>query len=837
MLELLAPAGGHKAFTAAVSAGANAIYLGVKKFSARGAAENFDFDSLENCVKYARLFGVKIYVALNTLVKNRELDEFFHTVGEVVNCGADAIIVQDMLLGKILANTFPDIDLHLSTQAGVCNEYGAELAKEFGFSRVICARETSLADISKISKIIETEVFVQGAICSSVSGQCYMSALAGGNSGNRGQCKQPCRKKYVYDCNGKTLADGYALSISDLSVGARIKELIDAGVSSFKIEGRMRRPEYVAAATDYYRALLDDYIHSCKSECENDNLNQNLSYDRSADLTKSIDGNIVNEKNHSAAEGCKYFHGAEFSQCINKSYINNSEADISDCFTATELNPNINNKYINDSESSRLSALKRTFNRNDYTKGLAFGQRADFISSVVQGHKGEYIGKVVSITNGKAVIKDNKNIIKGNIGDSYKIFRKGQEVGSAVFLENSGEGLTVKSNSNLKLEDEVNITTDAALNQKLITFEKKLPVKICATLRENALPQFFVSSRLGEFVYYGKDKLQRAITQSITAKEVEACFLKTDDYPFVPVIECEIGNTFVPKSMLNSMRREIYQKIFDNNFVKRTFEMPELYKNNAIMSDIIKSKNIFILQSNFDFKPKNCDKIVLSPLDYNDNKIFDDFFSKVGSCETYLYAPAFANGTDVEIIKKRSHSFDGIYAEGYYAVALAKKLDKKCIVGTGLNIFNNIDIDVLSNLGIGYENIVLSKELSASELKDFSPALPSLCLGSESVMEFVYCPFGKKCNECNLKQDSEICLTDENNRRFKVLRYRVSECRFTLLNAYDLVPQNLPANRLVDLRGYSKNQIKAIMSNINDTKILRELLYNYTNGVLNRGVL
>ncbi|MCD8372828.1 MAG: U32 family peptidase [Clostridia bacterium] len=146
--------------------------------------------------------------------------------------------------------------MHLSTQAGVCNEYGAKLAKEFGFSRVILSRETNLGDINKIAEIIETEVFIQGALCTCFSGQCYMSSFIGRNSGNRGMCKQPCRKLYSIDRDGFTdLA--YRLSLSDLCVGEKIQDLIKAGVTSFKIEGRMRRPEYVAAAVQFYRDILD----------------------------------------------------------------------------------------------------------------------------------------------------------------------------------------------------------------------------------------------------------------------------------------------------------------------------------------------------------------------------------------------------------------------------------------------------------------------------------------------------------------------------------------------------------------------------------------------------
>ena len=253
--EILAPAGDEQSARAALYRGADAVYLGLTRFSAREGAENFDLSALERTVRLARIFGAKVYLCLNTLIKDGETDDFFSAARQVCEAGADAILVQDLFLGKALKETYPEITLHLSTQAGCCNERGARLAKEYGFSRVVLARETPIAEIRKIAAVIETEVFVQGALCSCFSGQCYLSSFAGNNSGNRGRCKQPCRKKYKIDRIG--FEDyAYALSPSDLSVGTRVKELLEAGVVSLKIEGRMRRPEYVSAAVRYFRALL-----------------------------------------------------------------------------------------------------------------------------------------------------------------------------------------------------------------------------------------------------------------------------------------------------------------------------------------------------------------------------------------------------------------------------------------------------------------------------------------------------------------------------------------------------------------------------------------------------
>ena len=255
MCEILAPAGDEVAFFAALDAGADAVYLGMRSFSARANAANFTPERLKELIRRAHLFGVRVYVALNTLVKERELSAFFQSAEEAWNAGADALIVQELFLGKELKRQCPQMVLHLSTQAGVCNAYGARQAKACGFSRVILARETPLAEIAAVCKEIETEVFVQGALCSCFSGQCYLSSFAGGNSGNRGLCKQPCRKRYASDrAGGEPLC--YRLSLSDLCVGERAKELAAAGVVSFKIEGRMRSAAYVRAAVRYYKDVF-----------------------------------------------------------------------------------------------------------------------------------------------------------------------------------------------------------------------------------------------------------------------------------------------------------------------------------------------------------------------------------------------------------------------------------------------------------------------------------------------------------------------------------------------------------------------------------------------------
>ena len=256
--EILAPAGNAESLRAAVSNGANAVYLGLKDFSARAKASNFSLDELSDAIAYAHIFGVKVYIAFNTLIKNSEMKSAIEQIETAAKIGADAFIIQDLGLLNEIRN-LTDVPLHASTQMGIHNLYGAEAAKKCGFDRIILSRECTLDDIREIKNNvdIEVETFVQGALCVAFSGNCLFSSLVSGYSGNRGKCLQLCRKKYELDIGGRK-SDGYYLSAKDLCLLSDLKSLRDAGVDSFKIEGRMRRSEYVGESVSVYRTLIDN---------------------------------------------------------------------------------------------------------------------------------------------------------------------------------------------------------------------------------------------------------------------------------------------------------------------------------------------------------------------------------------------------------------------------------------------------------------------------------------------------------------------------------------------------------------------------------------------------
>ncbi len=718
MCEILAPAGNKNCAFAAINSGADAIYLGMKEFSARSSAENFDADELREICAYARLFGVKVYVAFNTLIKDGELDNFFAGCIAAHNSGADALIISDIYLGAKLKESCPHISLHLSTQAGVCNVYGAKLAKNMGFDRVVLARETAFEDIKAISKVIETEVFVQGALCTCFSGQCYFSSFAGGYSGNRGQCKQPCRKTYAINVENYG-QPAYRLSLSDLSVGGDIQKLKDAGVKSFKIEGRMRRAEYVAAAVKYYKNCL------------------------------------LNE------------------------------------------------------DGAGLSDLKRTYNRGNYTKGLAFGQDKSFLSSAVQGHIGEFAG-VVSVKNAKYLVNSLLNFRKN---DAFKILRDGKEVGGAVFESATRGGFYISSRTRLKNGDKVFVTTDTAVNERLLSDVRKLKINIFAKFKAGERAEIDING----VQFYGDNILQSAINSPLSYADIEKAFKKTDKYPFeVEISGFDTDGVFIPTSELNALRRNVYAQYFNgiscNNNV--------IYDSKITHSEINPGKNGKTAVICTDLRGLNANVGILKISDFSadTDKLTADFKG-----EKFLYLPPYLTGAEIEKAKPIINKFDGIYSDGIHGFLLVEELNVKFFAGCGFNISNKISV-----LSCRSDYIALSKEISVKEADALSRENTFyLSAGDIKVMDLIYCPFGKKCLSCEKR--GKYTLTDENGRQFTLRRYKTGDCRFEVFNCAKLAGVKNNCGALIDCT--NQQNPNGIINVLGDENALKQIFdNNFTRG-------
>ena len=255
-IELLSPAGNYRALKAAVQSGADAVYIGGTRFNARQSADNFTIEDIKKCADYCHLYGVDVHIAVNTLIKERELSELEKYARELNSAGVDALIIQDLGAARMIREICPDMPLHASTQMTVTSAEGVKYLEKQGFSRVVLARELTKNEIEDIVKntSAEIEVFVHGALCMCYSGQCLMSSIIGGRSANRGRCAQPCRLPYS---SADDRADTYAISPKDLALINELNELKRIGVKSLKIEGRLKRAEYVSAVTGIYRKYLD----------------------------------------------------------------------------------------------------------------------------------------------------------------------------------------------------------------------------------------------------------------------------------------------------------------------------------------------------------------------------------------------------------------------------------------------------------------------------------------------------------------------------------------------------------------------------------------------------
>ncbi len=734
MCEILAPAGDEAAFFAALDAGADAIYLGLRSFSARANAANFTPERLAQLIRRAHLFGTRVHVALNTLVKEGELSAFFASAQEAWNAGADALIVQDVFLGAELKRQCPQLVLHLSTQAGTCNVYGARLAKSCGFSRVILARETPLAEIAAIAREIETEVFVQGALCTCFSGQCYLSSFAGGNSGNRGLCKQPCRKRYTVDRKGFERAS-YALSLADLSVGARVRELAAAGVTSFKIEGRMRSAAYVGAAVKYYK-----------------------------DLFAGADGAAL---------------------------------------------------------AADRSALKRTYNRGDYTAGYAFGEDASLHAAAVQGHIGEKVGTIARLTKDakRAYVRSS---FRPQEGDGFKVLRGGkEELGGSSWRPPFGGdagGFYLAAERGWQVGDGVYLTLDTALAARIAAERRLIPVSLSLTVAAGEPPVAVARGAFGECRFTADFCAEPARSSPLTEEELRRCFARTGEAPFaVSFQEVRIaGDCFVVRSALNAFRRAVFDGVEEAlaGAVRPpvTLALPPREPEKTAETEA----EIAVIDDDFAspcYRARKIGHAIFKPKNYRDTAVIEDFLknSEYYASHNWLYLPVFMTESELKAVEGYLPQFYGVYGEGVWAAQFCKEKGLRLFAGVGFNLFNSLSAQ--GARAHGAERLALSKELSVPELTA-AGAKGSFVLvgGGVKVMDLIHCPFGRSCADCD--QRRRYTLTDEAGRQFPLLRYETSVCRFELYNPSPLaadVAERLGACALYDFTGLTDAEKDAFL--------------------------
>ena len=707
-IELLAPVGDFNCLKAAVQNGADAVYLGATNFSARAGASNFDFDGLKIAVEYAHVRNVKVHLALNTLIKNNEFSSALSLASFAYEIGVDAIIVQDLGLANVLIKSFPKLPIHASTQMSIHNLEGVLQAQQLGFSRVILSRELSLDEINYICRnsSLEIECFVHGALCISYSGQCLFSSMVGGRSANRGKCAQACRLPYeLLEDDNELIDKGYLLSPRDLCGLDYIGELIDAGVTSLKIEGRLKSPEYVATVTRIYRKYIDLYLKNHRIKVDDK--------DRK-DLLQ-----VFNRGG---------FSSGHFEELPNKNLVFKEKPNNMGIYIGNVANFDSNKGHIklNLAEPIEIGDII-TFEKENtrYTiSELMIGN-----SNIRKGSTGQIV------TIGR---------MKGNIHLSDKIYKLSSKVLSD-FAVASYENVEKKKIS---------------LSCKIV-IKKSSPITVKVKPIDNSGSYQDIIINITSDIYPVE-----AINQPITKEKIIEQFSKTNNTPyefskFNITLE---DNLYIPSiSKLNALRRKALEDLEDA-VIKRLTRVPTQLKLRNILSenciDKPLTKNISLLLNtlniNFDYSNlENVDRVYI-PVAYFSMPKYEQILNVITSkFKTYIYMPTIMKTNYINIFMNTISSalslfkISGFVVSNLSGFTLLKPFKKNYdfIGNYTLNVFNDYTVSELNNLGLSC--ITLSPELNKLDIDNLCNGINSelIVYGNTPLMNIKYCLLGK-CNQC-----------------------------------------------------------------------------------------
>ena len=805
MVELLSPVGDFDCLKAAVQNGANAVYFGGQLFNARYSARNFDKDGIREAVNYAKSRNVKINFTLNILLKNNEFDDAIDVVKYIYELGVDAVIVDDLGFAKYIIDNFPGMEVHGSTQMTIHNLEGAIALKNLGYSRVVLARESTLSDIDYICRNanIDIEAFVHGALCISYSGQCLFSSAIGGRSGNRGRCAQPCRMYYNMletsdNVSYKNIGKGFLISPRDLCGLDFIPDLIKAGVKSFKLEGRMKTPEYVATVTRIYRKYIDlalsdnDYIVD-----KNDLHDLMLAFNRGG-----------------FSKGC--------------------------------LGGDDNHDYVFEEKPSNQGLYIGNISKIDKKNGLISLKTNEPLdigdTFLVQQEDHKY-----TISE---ILKNGSHVKSTAIGDLVTIGRvKGKlELGDKVFKINS----SIISKEIKEFNSHEHVKIPLVANFKAL-IGKPLELEV-VSLDEPGNTYFGLSTTISNEI-----QPIEAISNPISKERLIEQLNKTTDTNFeFKQINIEMDdNLYIPKiSSINALRRDalndLYQKGIDN-FVRK---LPEKLSSTKLVNQhvfpSVRTYSVLLnsIDNSMDYSSlKNVDRVYI-PLKFFIKKEFESKLLEISQfTDCYIDIPTivrdnfrnvFYNNFDEKVNK---FNIKGLVISNLSGIEfMMKYVGKLDIVSKyTLNIYNNHTIDELKKVGVN--RVTISPELDTDTLIDLcnNSSLPTefLVYGKLPVMHIQYCPLGKsnKCYPtCSMK-----CKTSNRFYLEDRLGYK-----------FEFVPDNMQTitkiyNSKINSIDYAKFPFDSCLISITDEDNLDEIIYNvknnikfegknYTNGNLNKFV-
>lgn len=788
MIELLSPVGDFDCLKAAVQNGADAVYFGANSFSARAFASNFDDDTLAKAINYAKIRGVKTNLTLNTLIKNDEMYNAIALAKKAYEYGIDAIIVQDLGLARYMIKNFPGLAVHASTQMSVHNLEGVLTLQNMGFSRVVLSRELSIQEVEHICKNsnIEIEAFVHGALCISYSGQCLFSSMVGGRSGNRGKCAQPCRLPYELLENDITIDKGYLLSPRDLCGLEYLPQLVNAGVTCLKIEGRMKTPEYVATVTRIYRKYLD--------------------------LAMSKNDFKIDEKDKK-----------DLLQVFNRGGFSNGH------LSSTE-----NRKLIYPQKSNNMGIYLGTISNFNKNHG-----HISFTTNEVL-----HVGDKICVENKKhetnlytisELTKNDKNIIEAHIGDKIKIGRMKGDIfiGDKLFkisdkeLTTSALETIEKESRKRNLSCEMKVILNSPISLKI--FDDNLSVKIDS----NIIPEPAQKSPMTK---------ERLISQ--------ICKTNNTPYNFTNINIDLGENLYVPSiSGINELRRQALAKYEEKLVSSFNRISTSNYEETNITLTNKKTKISLLLNTlnlNYDYlELKNVSKIYI-PFKYFLNKDFSLLiFNICEKFDTYIYMPTIIRNNYNKLIRNNLPTIlENFKIKGFVLSNIGnfellkdyKNYDLIC--NYTFNIFNNLTIDELP-----VNTVTLSPELNRTDLEHLisSKNTELIVYGNTPLMNSNYCLLGKsnKCySKCEHKCNStnNYYLKDRLGFLFRIIPDNIQ----TITTIYNSKTTSIEYDGLhidfarIDILDENISEINNIIKTVSTGKKLEG--NQYTNGNFNKEI-
>lgn len=802
MIELLAPAGSMEALKAAVESGADAVYLSGKMFGARAYANNFDENGLKEAIEFAHLRNVKIHVTVNTLVDNAEVAELTEYLRYLYEAGADAVLVQDLGVARIARAVVPDLPLHASTQMTVNNLAGVLALQELGFTRVVLAREVTLKDIRHICRNcnVEIEVFAHGALCVCYSGQCLMSSMIGGRSGNRGRCAQPCRLPYtLVDKNGQNVltdAGQYLLSPRDMNTIELIPDLIEAGVVSLKLEGRMKKPEYVAVVVNSYRQKIDAY------------------YQRT-DLTENVQKNL----------------SQIFNRDFTTAYLEKKQGK----FMMSDKRPNNRGRLIGRvmryDDKARLAVIKLTEN-------VAVGDTIDFWVKV---------GGRVSTNISKIFVK-NKDVTEAAGGIEVAIPVQGRvHPHDRVFKV-----------FDVRLMQKARTFFTSGAPVRRIGIDIKAIAKLGEPFYLEAVDENGYSAQVqSDFIV--EKALKRAMDRQAVEKQMNR--LGTTIYE-LRRLDCIIDdNVIVPMSVMNDARRILVEKLMTLRL--KAYERPQsVVRDNAVWqkdfilnNEEIKKPELVVATDTLEkvrsAADSGADIVLFGGDSYQHEYISPDMYRQaVQICQERRCKIAFGtprimrDNEQTAFTKWLEHiqdlSIDAIYAHSLAQMYLIRKAGNIPIwADYSFNTYNDATINFLADYNI--QGATVSPELNFKQIKTLANAspLPLECLvhGNMELMISEYCVLGSFMGNLDKGSCTKPCeknkywLCDRKNEKFPIVTDQF--CHMHLLNGKEL-------NMLAHLPEFTVSRIERVridgryMTNkelAKFTKLYKEVLIEGKNHV------